>query len=193
MAKVFPCLWFDGNAEEAANFYVTLLPDSHVDKVWRSPAETPSGEAGMVLTVDFTLAGQQFQGLNGGPDFTFNEAVSFVIECDDQAEVDRLWDALTATAASPARVAGSRTASGCRGRSRRAGWTSCSTTPMSGAHAARWKPCSRWARSRSPSWSAPPTRADGVLRSCLTTRSTRQPPIGGVEPAVPPAVARADP
>ena len=101
MAKVFPCLWFDGNAEEAASFYVTLLPDSHVDKVWRSPAETPSGPAGMVLTVDFTLAGQQFQGLNGGPDFKFNEAVSFVIDCDDQAEVDRLWDALTANGGEP--------------------------------------------------------------------------------------------
>src|SRR5437867_3277230 len=79
MAKLFPCLWFDGNAEEAATFYTTLLPDSHVDRVWRSPAETPSGPAGMVLTVDFTLAGQQLQGLNGGPEFKFNEAVSFVI------------------------------------------------------------------------------------------------------------------
>jgi predicted 3-demethylubiquinone-9 3-methyltransferase (glyoxalase superfamily) len=83
MANLFPCLWFDGNAEEAAGFYVTLLPGSHVDKVWRSPAETPSGPAGMVLTVDFTLAGQRFQGLNGGPDLRFNEAVSFVIDCDD--------------------------------------------------------------------------------------------------------------
>jgi predicted 3-demethylubiquinone-9 3-methyltransferase (glyoxalase superfamily) len=101
MAKLFPCLWFDGNAEEAANFYVTLLPGSHVDKVWRSPTETPSGPAGMVLTVDFTLAGQRFQGLNGGPDFKFNEAVSFVIDCADQGEVDRLWDALTASGGEP--------------------------------------------------------------------------------------------
>jgi len=103
MAKLFPCLWFDGSAEEAANFYVTLLPDSHVDMVWRSPAETPSGPVGMVLTVDFTLAGQQLQGLNGGPHFKFNEAVSFVIRCDDQAEVDRLWDALTAGGGEPGR------------------------------------------------------------------------------------------
>jgi predicted 3-demethylubiquinone-9 3-methyltransferase (glyoxalase superfamily) len=101
MGKVYPCLWFDGNAEEAAEFYAALLPDSHVDKVWRTPADTPSGPAGMVLTVDFTLAGQQVQGLNGGPDFRFNEAVSFVIECDDQAEVDRLWDGLLANGGEP--------------------------------------------------------------------------------------------
>jgi predicted 3-demethylubiquinone-9 3-methyltransferase (glyoxalase superfamily) len=100
-AKLYPCLWFDGKAEEAANFWVTLLPDSHVDKVWRSPAETPSGPAGMVLTVDFTLAGQRLQGLNGGPEFTFSEAVSLVIECDDQAEVDRLWEKLTADGGEP--------------------------------------------------------------------------------------------
>jgi predicted 3-demethylubiquinone-9 3-methyltransferase (glyoxalase superfamily) len=99
--KITPNLWFDGNAEEAANFYVTLLPDSRVDNVWRSPAETPSGPEGMVLLVDFTLAGQQLQGLNGGPHFKFNEAVSFVIECEDQAEVDRLWDTLTADGGEP--------------------------------------------------------------------------------------------
>jgi predicted 3-demethylubiquinone-9 3-methyltransferase (glyoxalase superfamily) len=101
MTRLFPCLWFDGNAEEAADFYATLLPDSHVENVWRSPAETPSGPAGMVLTVDFTVAGQRFQGLNGGPNFTFNEAVSFVIECADQAEVDRLWDALSKNGGEP--------------------------------------------------------------------------------------------
>lgn len=101
MAKITPCLWFDGKAEEAAEFYVSLLPDSRVDNVWRSPADTPSGPAGMVLTVDFTLAGQQFQGLNGGPEFKFNEAVSFVIECEDQVEVDRLWDALSADGGEP--------------------------------------------------------------------------------------------
>jgi predicted 3-demethylubiquinone-9 3-methyltransferase (glyoxalase superfamily) len=97
----FPCLWFDGNAEEAAEFYVTLLPDSHVDNVWRSPAKTPSRPAGMVLTVDFTVARQQFQGLNGGPEFRFAESVSFVIDCEDQAEVDRLWESLTANGGEP--------------------------------------------------------------------------------------------
>jgi predicted 3-demethylubiquinone-9 3-methyltransferase (glyoxalase superfamily) len=101
MAKITPCLWYDGQAQEAAEFYVTLLPNSRVDSVWRSPADTPSGLAGMVLVVDFTLAGEQFQGLNGGPDFKFNEAVSFVIECEDQAEVDRLWETLTADGGEP--------------------------------------------------------------------------------------------
>jgi predicted 3-demethylubiquinone-9 3-methyltransferase (glyoxalase superfamily) len=101
MRTPYPCLWFDGKAEEAAEFYTNLLPDSRVDKEWRSPAETPSGPAGMVLTVDFTLNGQRFQGLNGGPDFSFSESVSFVIECEDQAEVDRLWEALTANGGEP--------------------------------------------------------------------------------------------
>jgi predicted 3-demethylubiquinone-9 3-methyltransferase (glyoxalase superfamily) len=101
MSQPYPCLWFDGNAEEAASFYVTLLPDSHIDKVWRSPADTPSGPAGMVMTVDYTLNGQHVQGLNGGPDFRYSEAVSFDIECEDQAEVDRLWDALAADGGEP--------------------------------------------------------------------------------------------
>lgn len=101
MPNLYPCLWFDGTAEEAANLYTSLLPNSRVDKVWRSPADTPSGPAGMVLTVDFTLNGQRFQGLNGGPDFTFTEAVSLVVECADQAEVDRLWEALTADGGEP--------------------------------------------------------------------------------------------
>jgi predicted 3-demethylubiquinone-9 3-methyltransferase (glyoxalase superfamily) len=101
MRTPFPCLWFDGNAEEAAALYTSLIPNSQVDRVWRSPADTPSGPAGMVLTVDFRLNGQKVQGLNGGADFRFNEAISFVIECEDQAEVDRLWDALTADGGEP--------------------------------------------------------------------------------------------
>jgi len=96
MSKITPCLWYDGDAEAAANFYVTLLPNSRVDKVQRSPADTPSGPAGTVLVVEFTLAGQKFMGLNGGPQFKFTEAVSFVIQTEDQAETDRLWEALTA-------------------------------------------------------------------------------------------------
>ena len=96
MSKITPCLWFDGQAEEAAEFYVSLLPDSRVDNVLRSPADTPSGPEGSVLLVEFTLAGQQFMALNGGPQFRFNEAISFTIDCADQAEVDRLWEKLSA-------------------------------------------------------------------------------------------------
>jgi predicted 3-demethylubiquinone-9 3-methyltransferase (glyoxalase superfamily) len=92
--KITPVLWFDQKGEEAANFYVSLLPDSRIDRVTRSPADYPSGREGDVITVDFTLAGRQYQALNGGPEFPFTEAVSFMIHCEDQAEVDRLWDAL---------------------------------------------------------------------------------------------------
>jgi predicted 3-demethylubiquinone-9 3-methyltransferase (glyoxalase superfamily) len=95
-AKIAPCLWFDGQAEEAAELYVSLLPDSRIDGVHRGPADYPSGQVGDVLTITFTLAGRQFTGLNGGPLFKFNEAVSFQIYCDDQAEVDRLTEALSA-------------------------------------------------------------------------------------------------
>jgi predicted 3-demethylubiquinone-9 3-methyltransferase (glyoxalase superfamily) len=94
--KIVPCLWFDGNAEQAATLYVSLLPDSRVDAVHRAPADFPSGKKGDVLTVEFTLAGRQYTALNGGPHFKFNEAVSFQILCDDQAEVDRLTAALSA-------------------------------------------------------------------------------------------------
>jgi predicted 3-demethylubiquinone-9 3-methyltransferase (glyoxalase superfamily) len=94
--KIRPCLWYDGDAEEAANFYVSLLPDSRVTNVQRSPADNPSMKEGGVLVVEFTLAGQDYIGLNGGPHFKFNEAISLQVMTDDQAETDRLWDALTA-------------------------------------------------------------------------------------------------
>jgi len=99
--KITPVLWFDRNGEEAASFYVSLLPDSRIDRVTRSPADYPSGKEGDVITVDFTLAGRQYQVLNGGPNFKFNEAVSFMIHCEDQAEVDRLWEALSADGGQP--------------------------------------------------------------------------------------------
>src|SRR5215217_712174 len=96
MDKITPCLWFDGRAEDAARFYTALFPDSRIVDVQRSPAETPSGPEGMVLTVVFELAGKSYLGLNGGPEFKFNEAISLQIECDDQAEIDRYWDGLLA-------------------------------------------------------------------------------------------------
>jgi predicted 3-demethylubiquinone-9 3-methyltransferase (glyoxalase superfamily) len=96
MSKITPCLWFDGTAEEAANFYTSLLADSHVDAIHRAPSDYPSGKAGDVLMVEFTLMGQPFSGLNGGPQFKFNEAISFQIPVETQAEVDRLTNALSA-------------------------------------------------------------------------------------------------
>jgi predicted 3-demethylubiquinone-9 3-methyltransferase (glyoxalase superfamily) len=101
MSKISPCLWFNGQAEEAANFYISLLPNSRIDKVMRSPADNPSTPAGAVLTVEFTLAGQSFIGLNGGPQFPFTEAVSLTIHCEDQTEVDRLWEALAKDGGKP--------------------------------------------------------------------------------------------
>lgn len=94
MQKIIPCLWFNGEAEKAARFYVSLLPNSRIDRIFRSPTDTPSGKAGTVLTVEFTLAGQRYLGLNGGPQYKFTEAISFQIFCKTQAEVDRLWAAL---------------------------------------------------------------------------------------------------
>lgn len=96
MSGITPCLWFDGKAEEAAKFYTGLFPDSRVDAIHHGPGDYPSGKAGAVLLVEFTLMGQPFTGLNGGPQFTFNEAISFQIPVETQAEVDRFTDALSA-------------------------------------------------------------------------------------------------
>jgi len=96
MPKMSPCLWFDGQAEEAATFYASVVPDSRVDAVHRAPSQYPNGQPGDVLTVEFTVAGMACVGLNGGPLFKFNEAISFQIYTDDQAETDRLTNALSA-------------------------------------------------------------------------------------------------
>src|SRR3954447_3059570 len=95
MSKIPPCLWFDGQAEEAAKFYVSLLPDSRIEKIQKNTVDSPAGKAGSVLVVEFTLAGQGFMALNGGKPFDFTHAISFKIDCADQAEVDRYWDALS--------------------------------------------------------------------------------------------------
>ena len=94
--KITPCIWYDlGQARKAAEFYVSLgLPDSHIDNVAASPADNPSSSAGEELIVEFTLAGRSFLGLNGGTMFPQTEAISFQIYTDDQAETDRLWDAI---------------------------------------------------------------------------------------------------
>ena len=94
--KIIPCIWYDlGQAKKAAEFYVSLgLPDSRIDRVATSPTDNPSSPEGAELVVEFTLAGRGYVGLNGGPIFPQTEAVSFMIMTDDQAETDRLWDAI---------------------------------------------------------------------------------------------------
>jgi predicted 3-demethylubiquinone-9 3-methyltransferase (glyoxalase superfamily) len=96
MSKISPCLWFNGEAEEAASLYVSLLPDSRIETIQRNLIDGPSGKAGTVLVVEFTVAGQHFMAINGGMKVEYTHAVSFKIDCADQAEVDRLWDALLA-------------------------------------------------------------------------------------------------
>ena len=88
------CLWYEGEAEAAARFYAETFPDSAVGAVFRAPSDTPAGKAGDVLTVEFTVAGIPCIGLNGGPIFKHSEAFSFQIATDDQAETDRLWNAV---------------------------------------------------------------------------------------------------
>jgi predicted 3-demethylubiquinone-9 3-methyltransferase (glyoxalase superfamily) len=96
MTRMEPCLWLDGTAEEAATFYTSLLPDSRIDSVMRAPGDTPAAAEGAVLAVSFTMGGNRFMALNGGSHFKPTPAISFFIHCKDQAEVDRLWDALLA-------------------------------------------------------------------------------------------------
>jgi len=93
-AKIFPHFWFVKEAEEAARFYATIFPDSRVNRVFPIPIDTPSGPAGSVKIVDFTLFGQRFQAMSAGPLDPFNHAISMVVVCDDQAELDRYWAGL---------------------------------------------------------------------------------------------------
>ncbi len=88
------CLWYDGDAEEAARFYAETFPDSRVDAVHKAPGDYPAGKEGDVITVDFTVMGIPCMGLNGGPAFKHNEAFSFQIATEDQEETDRYWNAI---------------------------------------------------------------------------------------------------
>ena len=93
-SKIYPHLWYAKEAEEAAKFYATIFPDSRVDQVTPLLSESPSGPPGSVKVVDFTLFGQRFQAISAGPHHEFNDAVSMVVRCDDQAELDRYWNAI---------------------------------------------------------------------------------------------------
>ena len=92
--KIFPFLWYAREAEHAAKFYASIFPDSRVDRVTTMQSESPSGPPGSVKVVDFTLFGQRFQAMTAGPHHDFNDAISMVVLCDDQAELDRYWNAL---------------------------------------------------------------------------------------------------
>ena len=93
-AKIYTFLWYAKEAEEAAKFYASVFPDSRVDRVTPLLSESPSGPPGSVKVVDFTLFGQRFQAMTAGPHHDFNDAISIVVECDNQAELDRYWNAL---------------------------------------------------------------------------------------------------
>jgi predicted 3-demethylubiquinone-9 3-methyltransferase (glyoxalase superfamily) len=92
--KILPFLWYAKEAEEAARFYASIFPDSRVDRVTSMWSESPSGPPGSVMVVDFTLFGQPFQAMTAGPHHEFNDAISIVVLCDDQEELDRYWDRL---------------------------------------------------------------------------------------------------
>ena len=92
--KIYPFFWYAKEAEQAAKFYASIFPDSRVDRVTTMQSDSPSGPPGSVKVVDFTLFGQRFQAMTAGPHHDFNDAISLVVECDTQAELDRYWNAL---------------------------------------------------------------------------------------------------
>ena len=123
LTKITPCLWFDDQGEEAAGFYTAIFQNSRIVAVtltaWRGRGHEGQGR----MTVEFELDGHTFTALNGGPVFRFNEAISFQVNCETQAEIDYFWEKLSGAGTRRARAAGSRTGSACRGRSSPAAWT----------------------------------------------------------------------
>ncbi len=99
--KIFPFFWYAKEAEEAAKFYASVFPNSRVDRVVTMQSESPSGPPGSVKVVDFTLFGQRFEAMTAGPHHDFNDAISMVVQCDDQAELDRYWSALLSNGGQP--------------------------------------------------------------------------------------------
>ena len=137
--RIVTNLWFDTQAEEAIAYYCSIFEDARVLGVVPYPEGT--GNAGAAMVVEFELLGQRFVAINGGPQFTFSEAISLQVECEDQAEIDYYWEKLT-DGGSKARAGGARTATGSRGRSRRGAWTT-STRATRRAPRGRCRRCSR--------------------------------------------------
>ncbi|MGO1226197.1 VOC family protein [Brachybacterium sp. AOP42-C2-15] len=133
MTTVSTCLWFDGDIDEAAEFYVSLLPGSKLlgRSVYEAGGGPPDGPdmTGQALTVEIELMGVPYMLLNGGPQFPLSEAVSIVVTVDSQAEIDRLWEALVAAAGASRNAGGASTGSGCPGRSCRSSSPPCSPGP----------------------------------------------------------------
>ena len=168
---ITPYLWFDTQAEEAAEYYCSIFPDSRIVEVLRTPGTET------VLTVDFELQGQRFTGLNGGPEFNFTEAVSFMVSAPTRPSSTTTGSA-SPTAARRGRAAGARTATGSRGRSSRPAWTSCSATRTASAPAARSRRCTACTSSTSRRCAPRPTAS--------RSRAARPPRrvLGGLELAV---------
>src|SRR3954447_12020178 len=140
MSKMTLCLWFDrGKARAAAEFYASVFPNSHVGKAHASAADNPSAKEGEELIVEFTVLGQAYVSLNGGPNFRPNEAVSFMVLTEDQEETDRYWDAIVSNGGQESAAAGARIAGYSPGRSRRGCCSRRRPTRIAPPRSGRWK------------------------------------------------------
>jgi len=143
MQKIAPFLWFDNHAEDAVKFYVSIFRNSKIGSITRYEEEAAKASGrpkGSVMTVAFELAGQEFVALNGGPLFKFSEAISFVVNCETQEEVDHFWEKLSA-AARRCNAGGSKTDSVCRGKSFRLSWARCCRTRTAKSRNGSWRRC----------------------------------------------------
>lgn len=120
LQKITPHLWYAREAEAAARFYVSIFPGSRIDRVVSLPTDTPSGPAGSVGMVEFTLFGQTFMAISAGPHDPFNDAISLLVRCDSQSEIDRYWGAFLENGGKPTACGWLATGMGCAGRSCRA-------------------------------------------------------------------------
>ena len=145
MDKITPCLWFDPTRPRRPRGSTPRSSRTAAStEIDRSPAETPSGPEGSVLTVDFTLGGRPFMALNGGPDFPFTEAISMSIDCEDQAEVDRYWDALLSDGGEESVCGWLKDRFGLSWQVVPHRWRRCSRAPTGTPLGAPWRRCSRW-------------------------------------------------